>query len=92
MARDREREGIRRKLAYAALAGQPLTGAVSDQFRATGQPEPGEPHTPYHEFVFKLSKIKERLYTPLARALAEERHAYLAEYFARLEREERGEL
>lgn len=83
--------GAARALAYAALAGQPLTGEPSASFRATGQKEPGEPHTPYHEFLFKLSKIKGRLHTPAARALAEERHRYLAEFFDRLALEVRGE-
>ncbi|MBP7694668.1 MAG: HD domain-containing protein [Anaerolineales bacterium] len=83
--------GAARAMAYAALAGQPLTGAPSERFRATGQTEPGEPHTPYHEYLFKLSKIKDRLHTPAARALAAERHRYLDEYFQRLAREEAGE-
>lgn len=83
--------GVARAMAYAALAGQPLTGEPSAQFRASGQKEPGEPHTPYHEFLFKLAKIKDRLHTPAARALAEERHHYLAAYFDRLALETRGE-
>lgn len=84
--------GVMRTVAYAALAGEPLTGEPSARFRATGQKEPGEPHTPYHEFLFKLSKIKDRLYTPTARALAEERHRYLSDFFARLHQEIKGEL
>jgi uncharacterized protein len=78
-------------MAYAALAGQPLTGEPSDRFRATGEKEPGEPHTPYHEFLFKLARVKDRLHTPAARALAAERHQYLAEYFDRLRREAAGD-
>jgi uncharacterized protein len=84
--------GAARTVAYAALAGQPLTGEVSERFRATGDKEPGEPHTPYHEFLFKLARIKDRLYTPTARAIAAERHAYLAGFFERLAREVKGEL
>lgn len=85
--------GVGRVMAYAALAGQPLTGATpSATFQATGHKEPGEPHTPYHEFLFKLQKIKDRLHTPTARALAAERHQYLVDFFARLHRETRGEL
>jgi len=83
--------GVARAMAYAALAGQPLTGEPSAQFRATGQKQPGEPHTPYHEFLFKLSKVKDRMYTATARAIAEERHRYLEEYFERLHREVKGE-
>ncbi|MGH2523324.1 MAG: HD domain-containing protein, partial [Anaerolineales bacterium] len=63
--------GVARTVAYAALAGQPLTGELSEKFRTTGDKEPGEPHTPQHEFLFKLSRIKDRLHTPTARAIAE---------------------
>jgi len=34
--------------------------------------------------LFKLSKIKARLFTAPARAIAEERERYLAEFFARM--------
>lgn len=84
--------GVARVVAYAALAGEPLTGEVSESFRERFEKTPGEPHTPYHEFLFKLSRIKDRLYTRTARALAEARHAYLSEFFERLHAEIRGEL
>ncbi len=83
--------GAARAFAYAALAGQPLTGQPSDSFRANGQKQPGEPHTPYHEFLFKLSRIKDCLHPPTARALAESRHRYLADFFDRLAHEVNGE-
>lgn len=83
--------GALRAAAYAALAGQPLAGTPSDRFLATGEKEPGEPHTPYHEFVFKLARVPGRLHTATARAIAAERHAYLAGFFERLARELAGE-
>ena len=83
--------GAVRTVAYAALAGEPLTGTPSERFLATGQKEPGEPHTPYHEFVFKLTRVPERLHTPTARAIAAERHQYLAGFFERLSREIAGD-
>ena len=83
--------GVARAMAYAALAGQPLTGEPSEKFKATGEKEPGEPHTPYHEFLFKLGRVQGRLHTPTARAIAEERHRFLQEYFDRLRREVAGE-
>lgn len=83
--------GVMRAAAYAARAGQPLTGQPSAQFIATGEKEPGEPHTPYHEFLFKLSRIQERLHTSTARALAIERHQYLAKFFDRLALEVKGD-
>ena len=84
--------GVARTVAYAALAGQPLTGEPSEKFMATGEKEPGEPHTPYHEFLFKLSRVKDRMVTQTARQIAEERHKYLEDYFERLRREVAGEL
>ena len=84
--------GVARVVAYATLSGQPLTGTPSERFKATGEKEPGEPHTPYHEFLFKLARVKDRLHTPTARAIAAERHEYLAQYFERLAREVAGEL
>jgi uncharacterized protein len=83
--------GVARAMAYAALAGQPLTGEPSQRFRTTGEKEPGEAHTPYHEFLFKLRHVKDRLHTASARALAVERHRYLAEYFERLAHEIAGQ-
>ena len=83
--------GVARTVAYAALAGQPLTGEPSEKFKTTGEKEPGEPHTPYHEFLFKLGRVKDRMYTATARAIAQERHRYLQEYFDRLAREVAGE-
>jgi uncharacterized protein len=84
--------GVARTVAYAALAGQPLTGEPSTKFKATSEKEPGEPHTPYHEFLFKLGRVKDRLHTASARAIAADRHRYLEEYFQRLAREIVGEL
>ncbi|HEX9013890.1 MAG TPA: hypothetical protein VF813_10250, partial [Anaerolineaceae bacterium] len=59
---------------------------------ATGETEPGEPHSSYHEYLFKLIKIRDRLFTPTARALAESRHEYLAGFYARMAAEMRGEV
>jgi uncharacterized protein len=84
--------GVARTVAYAALAGQPLTGEPSEKFKATGEKEPGEPHTPYHEFLFKLSRVKDRMQTATARQIAEDRHRYLKEYFERLALEVSGQL
>lgn len=49
-------------------------------------------HTPMREFQVKLSKLRDSLYTPTARAIAEGRHQYMADFFARLEKEVAGEL
>jgi uncharacterized protein len=83
--------GVARTVAYATLNHQPVYAEPSARFLSSGELEPGEPHSAYHEYLFKLRKIKDRMFTVAARALAEERDAYLAEYFNRLGRDMRGE-
>jgi len=82
--------GAARTIAYAVLDGQPVYAEPSTHFIQTGEKEPGEPHSSYHEYLFKLSKVKDRLFTPTARALAAERHTYLENFFTRLADEEHG--
>jgi uncharacterized protein len=84
--------GVARTVAYAALAGQPAYAAPSQRFIETGQKEPGEPHSSYHEYLFKLRKVKARLFTSAARQLAEERDRFLREFYERLAAEYAGEL
>jgi uncharacterized protein len=76
--------GVARTIAYAALDGQPFYAPPSVQFMQSGIEEPGEPHSSYHEHLFKLRKVRERMYTPAARAIAAERLSYLEAYFERL--------
>jgi uncharacterized protein len=83
--------GAARTIAYAVLDGQPVYAEPSPLFRSTFQKEAGEPHSAYHEFLFKLSKVKGRMFTPSGRALAEARHAYLVGFFEQLQAEQRGE-
>ena len=83
--------GVARTVAYAALAGQPFYAEPSEQFLRTGKEAPGEPHSAYHEFLFKLRKIKDILFTGTGRVIAQERHQYLQEYFERMGAEIRGE-
>lgn len=82
--------GVARALAHAARSGAPLFAEPSARFTATGQTEPGEAHTAYHEFVFKLQHIAGRLHTASARALAVSRHAVMCDFFARLRHEARA--
>jgi uncharacterized protein len=84
--------GVARTIAFDVVVGAPFYAEPSERFIQTGEKEPGEPHSSYHEYLFKLRKIKDRLYTPAARALAEGRHRFLAEFFERLGAEYRGEL
>lgn len=84
--------GVVRTVAFDVVVGQPVYVEPSQHFLSTGEKEPGEPHSSYHEYLFKLCHIKDRLFTPAARAIAEERHRFMAEFFTRLAAEERGEL
>jgi len=83
--------GVVRVLGYAIQAGQPAYAEPSQHFLETGEEEPGEPHSAYHEHLFKLRKVKERLFTATARAIAEQRHDFLEAYFAKLSSEFHGE-
>jgi len=82
--------GIARAVAHAASHGQPIYAEPSEAFLNSGNPEPGEPHSAYHEYMFKLRKIKDRLYTPTGRLYADERHRFMVEYFIRLQSELAG--
>jgi len=83
--------GVARAIAYAARDGQPAFRQPSERFLRTGEKEPGEGHSSYHEFIFKLRKLKELMYTPSGRALAEERNRFMSEYYQRLQAELRGD-
>jgi uncharacterized protein len=76
--------GVARVIAFAALDGQPFYFPPSEQFVSTGVERPGEPHSSYHEHLFKLRKVRERMFTETARAIAAQRLHYLDEYFERL--------
>lgn len=79
--------GAARAIAYAAQHGQPAYARPSKQFIETGQPEPGEPHSAYHEFCFKLRRIFERMQTASGRSLAAERHQRMTGFFEQLAEE-----
>lgn len=84
--------GVVRVVAYATLAGQPIYAEPSARFLASGEKEPGEPHSAYHEHLFKLVKIKDRLFTHAAKEVAEERDGYIRAFFERLIAESNGEM
>jgi len=89
--------GVGRAFAYAGAVGTALwrqtvteiEGQDTDARR--GPKELGEGYTPAHEFVYKLGRIPDRLYTEMARQIADERRRFMAEFFARLDREALGE-
>ena len=76
--------GIARAQAFALQAGQPVYATPSKKFLDSGLLEPGEPHSAFHEYIFKLSKLKASLFTPTGMRLAEERHKIMDIYFEKL--------
>ncbi len=83
--------GAARSIAYAVQSRQPLYASPSQRFLETGEKEPGEAHTPYHEYLFKLRKLKARMFTPTGRALAEGRDRFLTAFFEQWQAELRAE-
>ena len=83
--------GAVRVVVYAALAGTPFYAEPSAQFLETGKEVAGELHSAYHEYIFKLRNVEQRLFTATARELARERGEYLAQFFNQLIAEINGE-
>jgi uncharacterized protein len=83
--------GVVRALAYTFQVGQPAFAEPSVSFLKDGTQEPGECHSAYHEYLFKLKKIASSLFTPTARRIAERRQKFLDDYFVELAAEMRGE-
>lgn len=83
--------GVARTVAYAVQARQPLYAEPSPRFLETGEREPGEPHSAYHEYLFKLRHVHKRLFTEEARRLAERRRQVMETFFQQLAAEARGE-
>ncbi len=83
--------GVARTIGYAVQAGAPIFAEPSARFRNTGELEPGEPHSAYHEYLFKLRWVRDRLFTEPARRLAAEREQFLRAFFEQLAAEARGE-
>jgi uncharacterized protein len=82
--------GIARAFAFGGHRGQQLWAEVPADY-VEPVDDSLSPHTPVHEFHVKLKKIKDRLYTPTGRTLAEERHAFMVRFYEQLDREVRGD-
>lgn len=84
--------GVARALSYSVIEGLPFYAEPSKHFLKTGKTEPHEPHTAYHEYLFKLRKIKALLYTTTAQAIAEQRHQVMDTFFTQLAAEFQAEI
>jgi uncharacterized protein len=84
--------GVARAFAYGGAHSQRLWAPIEsvDLERWQAEGDDTDVHTPVHEFVVKLSRIRDHLYTPTGRAIAEGRHRYMATFFERLEQEVSG--
>ena len=76
--------GLVRVISFSARVPQPVYAPPSQQFIETGNLEPDEPYTSYHEYLFKLNKISQRMFTRTGRRMAEERHRFMDDFFQRL--------
>jgi len=83
--------GVARAYQVSGALNQRLWSEVLPDAMATRNQRNSD-HSAYAEFVVKLSKVRERLYTDTARKIAEERHAFMTDFFARLELEIKGEV
>lgn len=83
--------GVARTIGYALQAGQPMFAEPSQRFLKSDASEKDEPHSAYHEYLFKLRRVKDRLYTQIGRSIAEKRNQVLTEFFEQLAAEARGE-
>jgi uncharacterized protein len=84
--------GVARTLGYAQQAGRPFYAEPSPEFLESGTLAPGELHSAYHEYLFKLRHVSGRLHTEPARRLAERRHAVMRAFFEQLAAEAEGEI
>ena len=83
--------GVARAYAISGALNQRLWSQVALDAVAT-RDQHNANHTAVAEFAVKLSKVRERVHTASARQIADERHAFMAAFFDRLEREVRGEV
>ena len=88
--------GVARAYAYAGAHGTalwklPWREIAAGQGDAVRSPvDLGSDYTPVHEFIYKLDRIPDRLYTATARALAAERQCFMHAFFERLDEEAMG--
>jgi uncharacterized protein len=86
--------GVARAFAKAGASDQRLWTALEkvEPEHGPAQAEDAQAHTPVHEYVFKLSQLRECLYTPTAQMLAQGRHDFIAAFFERFDAEARGKI
>lgn len=81
--------GIARAYLFAGEVGAVLHNPDLDPLMAKPY---SRDDTGYREYMVKLSKIKDRMLTPEGRYMAQERHAFMEEFFSRFLKEFEGQL
>lgn len=79
--------GVARAFAFAGRTGERLWHTPAASISLSEAKPTGADYTPVHEFVYKLQTLCATLYTPTARQIGAERHAYLVTFFQQLDRE-----
>ena len=84
--------GVARAFAYGGAHGQRLWAPEEsvDVARWSQTGDDPQSHTPVHEFVVKLSQLRDGLFTQAGRSIAKGRHAYMVAFFQRFGAEVRG--
>lgn len=72
-----------RAIAEASTSSEPMNAGTAPALLGAG-------YTPVHEFVYKLNRIPDRLYTAAARAIAANRLEFMQAFFDRLDTEMLG--
>lgn len=82
--------GVARAFAYAGAHRTRLWTEAWTSTPPLEQRPAGENYTPVHEYVYKLRRLLETLHTPTARAIGEQRHAFMSAFFDQLDMEMQG--
>ncbi len=78
--------GVARAYAVAGATNQKLWSEPKENAVAT-RVQRNSAHTPVDEYHVKLKHLRERFFTPTAKKIAAERHAFMEEFFEQLTRE-----
>ncbi len=91
--------GVARAFAFAGARGSRLWTSPLPELKQLIGPDGrawrrahggGRDYTPGHELLCKLSGLAESMYTPTARQIARDRHAFMLAFFQRLDEEALG--
>lgn len=83
--------GIARAYAVAGATNQKLYSEPKENAVATRH-QRNASHTPVDEYHVKLKHLRERFFTPTAQKIANERDAFMREFFERLAQEVNGKI